>query len=116
MKCPRCESTVLDERERDGVVIDVCRQCRGVWLDRGELEKLIAKATAEYDEIERRAPPLPPPPAPDPRPDPRLDPRDDPYYRRRHDSSGEYRVHHGGHSAGYPRKRRWLDSIGDLFD
>lgn len=31
------------ERERDGVTIDVCEDCRGIWLDRGELEKLLSK-------------------------------------------------------------------------
>ena len=48
--CPRCEQVELDERERDGILIDVCRSCRGVWLDRGELEKLIARATREVHE------------------------------------------------------------------
>lgn len=51
MKCPRCESIVLEEHTRDGVVIDGCRECRGIWLDRGELEKLIARA--RHDEEER---------------------------------------------------------------
>jgi uncharacterized protein len=42
MKCPICD---IDMRiaEREGVEIDYCPQCRGVWLDRGELEKLIAQ-------------------------------------------------------------------------
>ncbi len=44
MHCPRCDVEVLDERERDGVTIDICPKCRGVWLDRGELERLIARA------------------------------------------------------------------------
>ena len=44
MKCPRCEKTELHEKERDGVTIDLCRECRGIWLDRGELEKLIARS------------------------------------------------------------------------
>ena len=39
--CPRCEAPILQERVRDGVSIDVCRECRGIWLDRGELERLI---------------------------------------------------------------------------
>ena len=42
MKCPRCEAVNLDEMERGGIVIDLCEQCRGVWLDRGELEKFIS--------------------------------------------------------------------------
>ena len=40
MKCPRCENSILDERLRDGLTIDLCQQCRGIWLDRGELERL----------------------------------------------------------------------------
>ena len=44
MHCPRCHTVDLAERDRDGVKIDICSSCRGVWLDRGELERLIAKA------------------------------------------------------------------------
>jgi len=44
MNCPRCDTADLVARERDGVLIDVCNGCRGVWLDRGELDKLIARA------------------------------------------------------------------------
>ncbi len=44
MTCPRCETSQLTEVERDGVTIDRCDGCRGIWLDRGELEKLIARA------------------------------------------------------------------------
>jgi len=44
MKCPRCEVEVLEGRTRDGVNIDVCHGCRGIWLDRGELERLVARA------------------------------------------------------------------------
>ena len=54
MKCPRCETSVLDEKERDGVTVDVCRECRGMWLDRGELEKLIARAAPAAGDDERR--------------------------------------------------------------
>ncbi|MCE9637672.1 MAG: zf-TFIIB domain-containing protein [Planctomycetes bacterium] len=43
MNCLRCANQVLDERVREGVVIDICPSCRGVWLDRGELEKLLAR-------------------------------------------------------------------------
>jgi Zn-finger nucleic acid-binding protein len=42
---------VLEERERDGVTIDVCRHCRGVWLDRGELERFIAHAVEDRDAL-----------------------------------------------------------------
>lgn len=40
MTCPNCGET-LRERERSGIEIDMCPACRGIWLDRGELEKLI---------------------------------------------------------------------------
>jgi Zn-finger nucleic acid-binding protein len=40
MKCP-VDETVLQMTERRGVEIDYCPQCRGVWLDRGELDKII---------------------------------------------------------------------------
>lgn len=43
MKCPRCESVVLDEADRSGITVDRCPSCRGIWLDRGELEKLMAR-------------------------------------------------------------------------
>jgi uncharacterized protein len=42
MFCPRCHTADLVEHDRDGIKIDICPGCRGVWLDRGELEKLIA--------------------------------------------------------------------------
>jgi Zn-finger nucleic acid-binding protein len=40
MKCPSC-TTTLQITSRQGIEIDYCPQCRGVWLDRGELDKLI---------------------------------------------------------------------------
>jgi Zn-finger nucleic acid-binding protein len=46
MKCPHCPDATLLMSERQGVEIDYCPQCRGVWLDRGELDKLIALSAA----------------------------------------------------------------------
>ncbi len=46
MNCPN-DNTVLSLSERQGVEIDYCPQCRGVWLDRGELDKLIEKASQD---------------------------------------------------------------------
>jgi len=42
MKCPTCPDAILAITDRQGVEIDYCPQCRGVWLDRGELDKLMA--------------------------------------------------------------------------
>ncbi len=49
MLCPVCN---VDMRlsDRQGVEIDYCPQCRGVWLDRGELEKIIERSTVSVDE------------------------------------------------------------------
>ncbi|MFD1364909.1 TFIIB-type zinc ribbon-containing protein [Actinoplanes sichuanensis] len=63
MTCPKCHGE-MRVYERSGVTIDQCSECRGIFLDRGELEKLFA-AEASYN----RAPsggqvPPPPPPAP----------------------------------------------------
>lgn len=46
MICPRCEIPSLTELDRQGITIDRCDRCRGVWLDRGELEKLVAREAA----------------------------------------------------------------------
>ena len=54
MNCPRCATSPLQEKDRDGVTIDICRECRGIWLDRGELEKLIARAARDVDEARGR--------------------------------------------------------------
>ncbi|MBN3806698.1 hypothetical protein GXB81_27155 [Paraburkholderia sp. Ac-20336] len=43
MKCPVCTTTDLLMTERRSIEIDYCPNCRGVWLDRGELDKLIAQ-------------------------------------------------------------------------
>ena len=44
MLCPSCKSVELKMSDRQGVEIDYCPQCRGVWLDRGELDKIIERA------------------------------------------------------------------------
>ena len=44
MQCPQCSQSPLVISERQGVEIDYCARCRGVWLDRGELDKLIERS------------------------------------------------------------------------
>ena len=46
MKCPTCPEAILVMADRQGIEIDYCPQCRGVWLDRGELDKLIEKSAS----------------------------------------------------------------------
>ncbi|HEX2139865.1 MAG TPA: zf-TFIIB domain-containing protein [Woeseiaceae bacterium] len=46
MQCPACDNVTLVMADRQGVEIDYCPQCRGVWLDRGELDKIIDRSAA----------------------------------------------------------------------
>lgn len=45
MKCPKCNETLV-MADKQGVEIDYCPACRGVWLDRGELDKIIERSAA----------------------------------------------------------------------
>uniref|UniRef100_UPI0040489DDF TFIIB-type zinc ribbon-containing protein n=1 Tax=Aliarcobacter sp. TaxID=2321116 RepID=UPI0040489DDF len=45
MKCPVCKDVDLVISDRQGVEIDYCPSCRGVWLDRGELDKIIERSS-----------------------------------------------------------------------
>ena len=70
MKCPT-DSATLVMSERSGVEIDYCPECRGVWLDRGELDKIIDRAEAEFAAVAPAAPaaaqPAPAPRSQEPR-------------------------------------------------
>ncbi|MFN8534604.1 MAG: zf-TFIIB domain-containing protein [Dehalococcoidia bacterium] len=94
MKCPTCQ-VELRMTDRQGIEIDYCPQCRGVWLDRGELDKLIERSAEARPAESRneRAPMREYPPA--------VVYRDDDYYRRDDD---------------YYRKRKRKGFLGDLFD
>lgn len=99
MICPRCNKPTLDERERDGVTIDVCSECRGIWLDRGELERLIAMAGREMD----RYP---------------VSSGHETGNQGHHDHNDKHHKDHGhsehhGYEHGHHRKRNWLSEIFD---
>jgi len=51
MKCPSCNETLLMS-EKQNVEIDYCPNCRGIWLDRGELEKIIERSADHYSKRE----------------------------------------------------------------
>lgn len=46
MKCPVCKDVSLVMSDKQGVEIDYCPNCRGVWLDRGELDKIIERSVS----------------------------------------------------------------------
>ena len=91
MKCPVCMNPDLVMTERQGIEIDYCPQCRGVWLDRGELDKLIERSAGQ---------PAAAPAAAMPRQPSRPDFRDSDYPQ--------------GYGHGKPyRKKSWLSEIFD---
>jgi Zn-finger nucleic acid-binding protein len=55
MKCPNCNTTLL-MTTRQEVEIDYCPECRGIWLDRGELDKIISRTRAAEQAAERTRP------------------------------------------------------------
>ena len=103
MSCPVCR-VPLAMSDRQGIEIDYCPQCRGVWLDRGELDKIIDRSAAHAPE---------PAAAPPPRPAP--GPEAHPYaggQSAHHDPRYDPRYGHGGKP--YTKKRKsWLE---DIFD
>jgi uncharacterized protein len=52
MKCPQ-DGSALMMSERSGVEIDYCPECRGVWLDRGELDKILERSEREVTPSQR---------------------------------------------------------------
>lgn len=51
MKCPNCNVSLV-MTERSGIEIDYCPECRGVWLDRGELDKIIERSSQNIKNIQ----------------------------------------------------------------
>jgi uncharacterized protein len=95
MKCPN-DSATLVMSERAGVEIDYCPECRGVWLDRGELDKILERAEVEASRS------VVPPPAPT---------RDVQYSTRPSDDDRDRRYEeHSGYRG--KKKENWL---GELF-
>ena len=50
MKCPNCNASLVMS-DRNGIEIDYCPDCRGVWLDRGELDKIIERSSQENNNL-----------------------------------------------------------------
>jgi len=94
MKCPTCNDVALVMTERQGVEIDYCPQCRGVWLDRGELDKLIERSATAV------APQQTPPPV------------QQAYQQPRRPDFVDSDHHH---SSGYG-KRKHKSWLSDIFD
>jgi hypothetical protein len=136
MNCPVCPGVQLVIADRQGIEIDYCPQCRGVWLDRGELDKIIDRATPAETPTsqwagQREVPRTPEPPRP---PEPRgYAPPAQGGYPQGVPPQGGYAPQGGYQQGGYPPPRRDYDDddhyrgdyrkrkkrgglLGDLFD
>jgi Zn-finger nucleic acid-binding protein len=99
MHCPVCPGTALVMADRQGIEIDYCPKCRGVWLDRGELDKVIERSTASVAPVGRGYD----------------EPRRPPEHREREpDVEGRRYRDDDRHRGGYRRKRKSL--LDDIFD
>ena len=108
MKCPHCKDVTLVMSDRQGVEIDYCPQCRGVWLDRGELDKLIERSAqvAAVPTAPPQAAYAPQPSAHVPHPAQAQAPQRPPYHRDFDDSDF-------GKRHGYRKPKSWLSEIFD---
>jgi Zn-finger nucleic acid-binding protein len=95
MKCPTCTGIDLKIAERQGVEIDYCPECRGVWLDRGELDKIIERSTMQAPTYAQPEPQYP-----------------QQGYSQPHHGKKHHDDHHYGQQGHYKRKS-WLS---ELFD
>lgn len=100
MECPVCKNVKLVMSDRQGIEIDYCPNCRGVWLDRGELDKIIDRSVDV---------------APQPVPQ---QVRHDPYQGQAQPPQG---FGHSHQSQGYPqqgsyKKKKREGFLGELFD
>jgi Zn-finger nucleic acid-binding protein len=93
MNCPACKDPDLVISERQGIEIDYCPKCRGIWLDRGELDKIIERSTSSDTSQHRDS-------------------------KRRDSDSREHYGHHDSDSKSartHPPKKRG-GFLSDLFD
>ena len=98
MQCPNDGATLL-MTDRQGVEIDYCPTCRGVWLDRGELDKIIDRS------VSMGQPTAPAPQAPQPQ-----------QYDRYDDRRDDRRDHHYPPQQGYYKKRKKESWLSEIFD
>ena len=99
MMCPTCPEYVLVMADRAGIEIDYCPNCRGVWLDRGELDKIIERSAAQPQSARRDSK------------------DDDERYEKRDDKSDDKndRKYDDKYDSKYPRKKK-SSFLGEIFD
>ena len=115
LTCPKCQSP-MRSYERNGVTVDQCTGCRGVFLDRGELERLVDAESAYYEAQGVPAQPAAPPPPQQPQysqPEPRRERGMD-----LEDMAGRLLggQKHSGYGHGHHGKRKKKSFLDELFD
>ncbi|MDD5760103.1 MAG: zf-TFIIB domain-containing protein [Desulfobulbaceae bacterium] len=105
MKCPICITTDLLMSDRQGVEIDYCPQCRGVWLDRGELDKIIERSSSPA----APASPQQPSAAPEQR-------HREPDHSSSHTKYGHGHDHHHDAKHGFGNSYKKKSLLKELFD
>ncbi|MBA2641117.1 MAG: zf-TFIIB domain-containing protein [Nocardioidaceae bacterium] len=110
LTCPKCQSA-MRAYERNGVTVDQCTECRGIFLDRGELEHLVEADARAHPADAAPAASQPPPRRDEPRRDSRHhddDDDDDDRYDHRYQSD-----HRSGHGSGHGSRSRksWVNEL-----
>lgn len=92
MNCPVCDNVRMREVDKDGVTIDVCPQCKGVWLERGELDKLMSGMKEVRDDFNQ-------------------------WHKERY--KDDHKEQYNNHSDPYykgKRKKNFFERMGDIFE
>lgn len=97
--CPKCQGA-MRQYERNGITVDQCSECRGIFLDRGELEQMVNAENSWHGGSQSAPPPPAAPPAPG-------------YGDRSYSDHGYRSRYPQGHGSHKPRKQRSF--LGDLF-
>ena len=113
MQCPTDGATLVMS-ERSGIEIDYCPTCRGVWLDRGELDKIIERAAREFSAPSSVAPPAAPQPQQPTQPQPPA--YGQPGYQQPGNQQPYDRGYDRGYDQGYPRRKKKDNWLSELFD
>ena len=111
MKCPVCNNVDLLLSQRQGVEIDYCPKCRGVWLDRGELDKIIEREQGGALRYQGEAPRF----APEPQQVRSHEQHSSPGHPDEHRHSEHHEDRGHGHGQGHGKNKR-KSFFGDLFD
>jgi Zn-finger nucleic acid-binding protein len=107
MICPVCKDTELKMADKHGIEIDYCPKCRGIWLDRGEMDKIVERAMAIEDNLKQG----------------KAIPQNQPYQQQppqqqyqQHPNQGYHQPHYDKDYYKHKKKESVWGEIFDIFD